>query len=146
MDNVVTKWLASAGLGKYGAKFRKAGVDERVFKKLLMQDYAKVGVDDLSDKQKLFRLIKTVNSDKYYADDSLNPHAGLDQNENDFLNNSDRDILDLNTIDETDLLGEVMGSLDIKHTEGMRPGQPLCPTSPDIDYGASMQQAWGEAH
>ena len=36
------------------------------------QDYSKVGVDDLADKQKLFRLIKTVNSgETLYAADPV---------------------------------------------------------------------------
>mmetsp|Transcript_22211 Transcript_22211/g.48763 ORF Transcript_22211/g.48763 Transcript_22211/m.48763 type:complete len:767 (-) Transcript_22211:335-2635(-) len=129
-DNVPA-WLASAGLGKYCEKFRQAGVDERIFKKLLMQDYAKVGVDDLADKQKLFRLIKAVNSDKYYLDE-VNMHAEADHNGGNFLDNADRDILDLNSMDETDLLGEVMDSLAISHSDSIRPGQPLCPTSPDL--------------
>eukprot|EP00958_Prasinococcus_capsulatus_P005961 scaffold569_cov408-Prasinococcus_capsulatus_cf.AAC.55 len=54
----VADWLKKADLLQYG---ELAKLDEESFKSLLMQDYHRYGVSKLDDKQKLFRLIKTVN-------------------------------------------------------------------------------------
>jgi len=102
-----------------------------------MQDYTKVGVEDLADKQKLFRLIKSVNTEKYHQEDPTGAQA-LDMSQTD----GDGGILDLSSIDETDLLGEVMGSLAIHQSpEALRPGQQLCPVSPE----GGGSQAWAAA-
>eukprot|EP00899_Mesostigma_viride_P015196 jgi/Mesvir1/23678/Mv18634-RA.1 len=58
--NRVLQWLTRAGLGHYSDVF--ASVDETAFKGLLMQDYGKYGVTSMEDKQRLFRLVKTVNT------------------------------------------------------------------------------------
>ena len=55
---VVNSWLANAGLKHHAGNFQ--GVEPEVFRSLLMQDYAKYGVTSLEDKQKLFRLVKSL--------------------------------------------------------------------------------------
>ncbi|QDZ17805.1 kinesin-domain-containing protein [Chloropicon primus] len=55
---VVNSWLVNAGLKHHANKFE--GVEPEVFRSLLMQDYAKYGVTSLEDKQKLFRLVKSL--------------------------------------------------------------------------------------
>lgn len=118
-------WLNEAGLGKYVENFSRCGVDEAAFKKLLMQDYPKVGVEDLGDKQKLFRLIKSVNSDKYSTGGAVGEGA-------DSLLDEPEDLLDL--AEETDLLGDA---------HQFQPGQQLMPTSPDMS-GTNFGHAWSD--
>ncbi|KAK9812765.1 hypothetical protein WJX72_003335 [[Myrmecia] bisecta] len=59
----VAEWLREAGLEHHSPAF--SGVTEDRFRGLLMQDYAKYGVVDLSEKQALFRLIKRISSETY---------------------------------------------------------------------------------
>ena len=54
----VNSWLSEAGLQHHAMNF--AGIEPEVFRSLLMQDYAKYGVTSLEDKQKLFRLVKSL--------------------------------------------------------------------------------------
>ena len=54
-----------AGLIRYWDRFN--GVSEGEFGGLMMQDYARFGVVDMADKQKLFRLIKTLNSENQFG-------------------------------------------------------------------------------
>ena len=54
----VNSWLSEAGLQHHAVNF--AGIEPEVFRSLLMQDYAKYGVTSLEDKQKLFRLVKSL--------------------------------------------------------------------------------------
>lgn len=60
--NPVVGWLQSAGLEHYVPAFEV--LSEEAFLKLLMQDYGKFGVTDMDDKQKLFRLIKSVSHER----------------------------------------------------------------------------------
>ena len=57
----VRGWLSRAGLHAYHEAF--ARTTERSFSALMMSDFASHGVVDTADKQKLFRLIKTLNSE-----------------------------------------------------------------------------------
>ncbi len=57
----INSWLSSAGLDRYSGAF--AQVTAAGFLGLLMQDYAKYGVTDIEDKQRLFRLIKSINKE-----------------------------------------------------------------------------------
>ena len=56
----VAGWLKQAGLQQYTELGK---LDAASFKSLLMQDYHRYGVSKLEDKQKLFRVIKTVNGE-----------------------------------------------------------------------------------
>ena len=88
----------------------------------VVQDYAKVGVEDLADKQKLFRLIKRVNSEAERgggwdspvaasprkAAASPAPKVATPVTSTPLQPSNKADILDLEGMDdETDLLGEV---------------------------------------
>jgi kinesin family protein 2/24 len=57
-------WL-KAGLIRYWDRFN--GISEAEFGGLMMQDYARFGVVDMADKQKMFRLIKTLNSENQFG-------------------------------------------------------------------------------
>eukprot|EP00798_Chlamydomonas_sp_ICE-L_P027410 gene27410-4704_t len=57
----VSNCLASSGLEKYVPAF--ASMSDDRFCGMLMQEYANYGISDLEDKQKLFRLLKSLNSD-----------------------------------------------------------------------------------
>ena len=61
----IRQWLIKAGLVKYFDGFNK--MTESQFASLMMQDYPKHGVSDMADKQKLFRLLKTVNAQENIA-------------------------------------------------------------------------------
>ena len=61
----IRQWLLKAGLIRYYDRF--SAITEAQFGGLMMQDYAKYGVVDMADKQKLFRLIKTLNTDKQFG-------------------------------------------------------------------------------
>ena len=68
----IRQWLNKAGLVKYFDGFNK--MTESQFASLMMQDYPKHGVSDMADKQKLFRLLKTVNAQENIA---LAPTANI---------------------------------------------------------------------
>jgi kinesin family protein 2/24 len=68
----IRQWLNKAGLVKYFDGFNK--MTESQFASLMMQDYPKHGVSDMADKQKLFRLLKTVNAQENIA---LDPTANI---------------------------------------------------------------------
>eukprot|EP00798_Chlamydomonas_sp_ICE-L_P010331 gene10331-8267_t len=57
----VNNCINSAGLDKYVRAF--SPISDEKFCALLMQDYGTYGVLDLEDKQKLFRLLKTLNAE-----------------------------------------------------------------------------------
>ena len=58
----VADWLSKAGLQHHINSFQ--GVQPEVFRALLMQDYARYGITKLEDKQKLFRLVKSLQMKK----------------------------------------------------------------------------------
>eukprot|EP00227_Mantoniella_beaufortii_P018844 CAMPEP_0197595724 /NCGR_PEP_ID=MMETSP1326-20131121/23575_1 /TAXON_ID=1155430 /ORGANISM="Genus nov. species nov., Strain RCC2288" /LENGTH=137 /DNA_ID=CAMNT_0043162121 /DNA_START=121 /DNA_END=530 /DNA_ORIENTATION=+ len=70
----IRQWLLKAGLIRYWDRF--SGVTDNQFGGLMMQDYAKFGVVDMADKQKLFRLIKTLNSENQFGLKPEPPLAG----------------------------------------------------------------------
>mmetsp|Transcript_4243 Transcript_4243/g.13533 ORF Transcript_4243/g.13533 Transcript_4243/m.13533 type:complete len:166 (-) Transcript_4243:1983-2480(-) len=106
------RWLAQAGLSQYAQAF--SGVDERGFRALLMQDYGKFGVTKMEDKQKLFRLIKSINSDKRASKPPAVERASPARDAYELtpealLAEDNTDLLDLNGMD--DLLSEVIPGL-----------------------------------
>ncbi len=56
----IRAWLDSAGLGEYAPRF--AALTEPEFKALLMAEYGKFGITDLGAKQRLYNLLKSLNS------------------------------------------------------------------------------------
>ncbi|CAK9256518.1 unnamed protein product [Sphagnum jensenii] len=114
-DAVMARWLQSAGLQHLAAPLAAAALDHRLLPSLLMQDYARYGVQSLEDKQKLFRLIKTISSGVDPASEPNTPPAysrsasqsGMD----DFLSPELRGdfgqgLLDLHSIDDTEFFPE----------------------------------------
>ncbi|CAM6043770.1 unnamed protein product [Sphagnum compactum] len=114
-DAVMARWLQSAGLQHLAAPLAAAALDHRLLPSLLMQDYARYGVQSLEDKQKLFRLIKTISSGVEPASEPTTPppfsrsasQSGMDG----FLSpelrgDFDPGLLDLHSIDDTEFFPE----------------------------------------
>ncbi|KAJ7561762.1 hypothetical protein O6H91_03G040300 [Diphasiastrum complanatum] len=112
-DAVMARWLQSAGLQHLAAPLAAAALDHRLLPSLLMQDYARYGVQSLEDKQKLFRLIKTISSGADTLPDASSAalysrsgnHSGIDSIlSHEFGGDFGAGILDLHAIDDTELL------------------------------------------
>eukprot|EP00216_Chloropicon_sp_CCMP2111_P003611 CAMPEP_0198242882 /NCGR_PEP_ID=MMETSP1446-20131203/22145_1 /TAXON_ID=1461542 ORGANISM="Unidentified sp, Strain CCMP2111" /NCGR_SAMPLE_ID=MMETSP1446 /ASSEMBLY_ACC=CAM_ASM_001112 /LENGTH=662 /DNA_ID=CAMNT_0043926533 /DNA_START=338 /DNA_END=2326 /DNA_ORIENTATION=- len=112
----VADWLSKAGLQHHINSFQ--GVQPEVFRALLMQDYARYGITKLEDKQKLFRLVKSLQMKKtdFHSSEEANGSSAKAAEEK----RSNGELLDLEA--EDDLLG------------GINPGdvQGLCVVSPDL--------------
>jgi kinesin family protein 2/24 len=118
-DAVLARWLQSAGLQHLAAPLAAAALDHRLLPSLLMQDYARYGVQSLEDKQKLFRLIKTISSGVEPpppAEEPTTPPAcshsasqsGMDDVffSPEFKADFGPEILDLHSIDDTEFFPE----------------------------------------
>lgn len=57
----VIRWLSKAGLSRYVPRFLAENITDEVFKQLTVEDYARVGIDAAADKQKLTKLIRSLN-------------------------------------------------------------------------------------
>ena len=118
---IVGDWLSGAGLGQHVSHFR--GVEPDVFRSLLMQDYAKYGVTSLEDKQKLFRLVKSLQMPAVAPGAPKPPPAEEEAQRKPAPEKralSGAELLDLE--EEDDLLGNV----------AQGDGQELCSVSPDV--------------
>jgi kinesin family protein 2/24 len=139
---VVGSWLANAGLKHHASKFQ--GVEPEVFRSLLMQDYSKYGVTSLEDKQKLFRLVKSLqmppssdvqllgkkqasNEQRRLSEDLPAPPASQE-----IRGGAGAGLLDLEAEDE--LLG------DFQPEEG---NDFVCTTSPEAPPRQSSRSEWG---
>ncbi|BBM99793.1 kinesin family member 2/24 [Marchantia polymorpha subsp. ruderalis] len=114
-DAVMARWLQSAGLQHLAAPLAAAALDHRLLPSLLMQDYARYGVQSLEDKQKLFRLIKTISSGAEPSSEPTTPppysrpanRSGMDFLSPEFRGDFGAGILDLHSIDDSELFSEV---------------------------------------
>lgn len=81
----------------------------------MKQDYARYGVQSLEDKQKLFRLIKTISSGAEPSSEPTTPppysrpanRSGMDFLSPEFRGDFGAGILDLHSIDDSELFSEV---------------------------------------
>ncbi|GFR51132.1 hypothetical protein Agub_g13486 [Astrephomene gubernaculifera] len=84
---IVVRGLEEAGLKKFVGAF--AGISDQAFLGLMMSDYASHGVIDLEDKQRLFRLIKSISAASKLSGEAPSqpaverPNALIDLDEND---------------------------------------------------------------
>ncbi|XP_024529613.1 kinesin-like protein KIN-13A [Selaginella moellendorffii] len=114
-DAVMARWLQSAGLQHLAAPLAAAALDHRLLPSLLMQDYARYGVQSLEDKQKLFRLIKTISSGPDHVSEPSTPpqyvrsasQIGMDSILSPELRGDfGAGILDIHAMDDSELLSE----------------------------------------
>ncbi|GIL77938.1 hypothetical protein Vretimale_6530 [Volvox reticuliferus] len=84
---IVVRGLEDAGLKRFIPAF--AGISDQAFLGLMMSDYPSHGVVDLEDKQKLFRLIKSISAASKASGEAPShpavekPNALIDLDEND---------------------------------------------------------------
>jgi len=57
----VIRWLSKAGLSRYVPRFLAEKVTDAEFKLLAEADYKRVGIEAAADKQKLTKLIRSLN-------------------------------------------------------------------------------------
>eukprot|EP00249_Psilotum_nudum_P022165 c28399_g1_i2 orf=163-2601(+) len=113
-DAVMARWLQSAGLQHLASPAAAPTVDPRFLPNLLMQDYSRHGVQSMEDKQKLYRLIKSMSSGAEPPSEQWTPplHSSSKQNGVDGLASPElrgemgSGILDLHSIDDIELLSE----------------------------------------
>ncbi len=135
---VVDSWLANAGLKHHVSKFQ--GVEPEVFRSLLMQDYAKYGVTSLEDKQKLFRLVKSLQMpapptvEVQAVKKPAEPPLALPEGVRDMQSNERGSVGLLDLEAEDDLLGGFQAE-----------GNALCTTSPEIPPKRVERERWQAA-
>ncbi|MCO5580270.1 hypothetical protein L7F22_034136 [Adiantum nelumboides] len=113
-DAAMTRWLQSAGLQHLASPTASPSVDPRHLPTLLMQDYARHGVQSLEDRQKLFRLIKSMSGGMESGGEPFTPpnYGSGRRNGADGLSSPELrgditgGILDLHSIDDIELLSE----------------------------------------
>lgn len=85
VSSSVARGLEDAGLKRFVPAF--SGVSDQAFLGLMMSDYASYGVVELEDKQRLFRLIKSIAASVKSSDAPApaleKPNALIDLDEND---------------------------------------------------------------
>ncbi len=89
VSSTVARGLEDAGLKRFVPAF--SGVSDQAFLGLMMSDYASYGVVELEDKQRLFRLIKSIAASAKSSDvpapalEKPNALIDLDENDGDLL-------------------------------------------------------------
>lgn len=113
-DAAMARWLQSAGLQHLASPTASPSMDPRLLPNLLMQDYARHGVQSLEDRQKLFRLIKSMSGGMESGGEPFTPpnYGSGRRNGVDGLSSPElrgeigAGILDLHSIDDIELLSE----------------------------------------
>eukprot|EP00250_Pteridium_aquilinum_P011333 c19995_g4_i1 orf=366-2852(-) len=116
-DAAMARWLQSAGLQHLASPTASPSMDPRLLPNLLMQDYARHGVQSLEDRQKLFRLIKSMSGGMESGGEPFTPpnYGSGRRNGVDGLSSPElrgeigAGILDLHSIDDIELLSEDVG-------------------------------------
>eukprot|EP01018_Ginkgo_biloba_P017526 Gb_23913 [translate_table: standard] len=110
-DAVMARWLQSTGLQHLASPVASTGIDHRLLPNLLMQGY---GAQSLEEKQKLFKILKSMNLGGEAGSEPFTPPArsstGLAAMEG-FLSPELRGefgagLLDLHSMDDTELFSE----------------------------------------
>ncbi|KAH7288801.1 hypothetical protein KP509_31G043800 [Ceratopteris richardii] len=116
-DAAMARWLQSAGLQHLASPTASPSLDPRHFPTLLMQDYARHGLQNFEDRQKLFRLMKSMGGGMEPGVETFSPlnYGSGRRNGVDGLLSSELHgdiaggILDLHSIDDVELLSEDIG-------------------------------------
>eukprot|EP01018_Ginkgo_biloba_P020497 Gb_02027 [translate_table: standard] len=104
-DATMSRWLQSAGLQHLASPLASTGLDHRLLPNLLMQGY---GAQSLEDKQKLFKMIRSMNLGGDSGSEPLTPSGTAMDG---FMSPEMRGefgagLLDLHSMDDTELLSE----------------------------------------
>ncbi|XP_077226818.1 kinesin-like protein KIN-13A [Tasmannia lanceolata] len=110
-DAVMARWLQSAGLQHLASPLAAPGIDHRLLPNLLMQGY---GVQSAEEKQKLFKLLRSLNLNGESSSEPYTPTAqslGAAAVVDGFYSPELRGefgagLLDLHAMDDTELLSE----------------------------------------
>nr|AMS24241.1 kinesin 13a protein [Marsilea vestita] len=113
-DAAMARWLQSAGLQHLASPTASSTVDPRMLPNLLMQDYSRHAGQSLDDRQKLFRLIRSISGGVEPSSEPFTPpvYGSSRRNGADGLPSPELrgdlggGILDLHSIDDTELLSE----------------------------------------
>nr|AMS24242.1 kinesin 13b protein [Marsilea vestita] len=113
-EAVMSRWLQSAGLQHLAPPTGSPALDPRLLQNVLIQDFARHGVQSAEDRQKLFRLIKSINGGLEHGSDPFTPPAYGSARQNgaggmaspEFRGDIGGGILDLHSIDDIELLSE----------------------------------------
>ncbi|KAH7431815.1 hypothetical protein KP509_08G068000 [Ceratopteris richardii] len=113
-DAAMARWLQSAGLQHLASPTASPSVDPRHLPSLLMQDYARHGLQNLEDRQKMFRIVKSMSGGMEPPTDPFTPpnYGSWRRNGVDGLSSLELHgdiaggILDLHSLDDVELLSE----------------------------------------
>ncbi|CAM8983642.1 unnamed protein product [Rhodiola kirilowii] len=111
-DAVMARWLQSAGLQHLASPTASAGIDQRHLPNMLVQGY---GAQTAEEKQRLFKLMRNLNfngesaSELYFpTTQSLAASSPDGFYSPDFRGDFGAGLLDLNAMDDTELLSELV--------------------------------------
>uniref|UniRef100_A0A6M2EXY1 Kinesin-like protein n=1 Tax=Populus davidiana TaxID=266767 RepID=A0A6M2EXY1_9ROSI len=110
-DAVMARWLQSAGLQHLASPMASTGIDHRLLPNILMQGY---GAQSAEEKQRLFKLMRSLNFNGESVPESCTPtaqtSAGVSSSDGfyspEFRGDFGAGLLDLHAMDDTELLSE----------------------------------------
>ncbi|KAJ6911986.1 hypothetical protein NC652_022312 [Populus alba x Populus x berolinensis] len=110
-DAVMARWLQSAGLQHLASPMASTGIDHRLLPNILMQGY---GAQSAEEKQRLFKLMRSLNFNGESVPESYTPtaqtSAGVSSSDGfyspEFRGDFGAGLLDLHAMDDTELLSE----------------------------------------
>ncbi|KAM0029791.1 putative plus-end-directed kinesin ATPase [Helianthus debilis subsp. tardiflorus] len=145
-DAVMARWLQSAGLQHLASPVAASnGVDQRLLPNLLMQGY---GAQSAEEKQRLFKLMRNLNFGGESGSEPFSPTAkgsgGIGASDGfyspDFRGDFGAGLLDLHSMDDTELLTENVFSEPFEQSSFI----PAIPKAVD-DYDLPSRQQRGQA-
>ncbi|XP_006342799.1 kinesin-13A-like isoform X1 [Solanum tuberosum] len=140
-DAVMARWLQSAGLQHLASPLASTGVDQRLLPNLLMQGY---GAQSMEEKQRLLKLMRNLNFNGESASEPYTPTTqspgGIGASEGyyspEFRGDFGAGLLDLHSMDDTELLSEHVNSEPFEPSHFM----PAVNYSFDCDFDAPTSQ------
>ncbi|KAH0728177.1 hypothetical protein KY284_004042 [Solanum tuberosum] len=140
-DAVMARWLQSAGLQHLASPLASTGVDQRLLPNLLMQGY---GAQSMEEKQRLLKLMRNLNFNGESASEPYTPTTqspgGIGASEGyyspEFRGDFGAGLLDLHSMDDTELLSEHVSSEPFEPSHFM----PAVNYSFDRDFDAPTSQ------
>ncbi|XP_073276052.1 kinesin-like protein KIN-13A [Primulina huaijiensis] len=134
-DAVMSRWLQSAGLQHLASPMASNAVDHRLLPNLLMQGY---GPQSMEEKQRLFKLMRNLNFNGETVSEPYNPSAQSSgpfaasdgYNSPEFRGDFGAGLLDLHSIDDTELLSDNVISEPFEPS----PFMPVVTNDDDSDF------------
>ncbi|XP_019070312.1 kinesin-like protein KIN-13A isoform X1 [Solanum lycopersicum] len=140
-DAFMARWLQSAGLQHLASPLASAGVDQRLLPNLLLQGY---GAQSMEEKQRLLKLMRNLNFNGESVSEPYTPTTqspgGVRGSEGyyspEFRGDFGAGLLDLHSMDDTELLSEHVNSEPFEPSHFM----PAVNYSFDGDFDAPTSQ------